>query len=210
VPKHIIRPPYAATGLVHPSPPYVVLQTEQDVAGLRRAGAIARTALELACKLATVGKTTDEVDAEVHDAIIAAGAYPAPLNYRGFPKSVCAAVNHQICHGIPDGRALRDGDVAKFDVSVYSNEGYFGDNCATVLVGDVDDAGVRLAQAARESVWKALEHCKPGACLSDIGGATWRTTTAWRPWSSFAATAWGGSSTWRPTSSTSGTATSWR
>ena len=81
-----------------------------------------------------VGRTTDSIDAEVHDFIVAEGFYPAPLNYRGFPKSLCAAVNHEICHGIPNARALEDGDVCKFDVSVFSPEGFFGDNCATILV----------------------------------------------------------------------------
>ncbi len=96
VPAHIVRPTYAATGVVAPSPPLVVLQGEAEINGLRVAGQIARRALEHACSLALVGRTTDEIDALVHASIIEAGAYPAPLNYRGFPKSICASINHQV------------------------------------------------------------------------------------------------------------------
>jgi len=169
VPSNIIRPPYANSGIVAPSPPYVVVQQERDVDGLRRAGQLARKFLELACSLAEVGRSTDDIDAEVHDAICAMGVYPAPLNYKHFPKSLCAAVNHEVCHGIPNARKLESGDICKFDVSVFTEEGYFGDNCATVLVGDVDAEGQRLARATREATRNAIAVCKPGACLSSIG-----------------------------------------
>jgi methionyl aminopeptidase len=84
-----------------------------------------------------VGRSTNDIDAEVHASIVAMGVYPAPLNYRGFPKSLCSAVNHEVCHGIPTDRKLQSGDICKFDVSVFTEDGYFGDNCATVLVGVV-------------------------------------------------------------------------
>mmetsp|Transcript_49467 Transcript_49467/g.112278 ORF Transcript_49467/g.112278 Transcript_49467/m.112278 type:complete len:307 (-) Transcript_49467:48-968(-) len=176
VPAHIFRPPYAVSGVPAAVPPHVVLHNTEEVAALRRAGRIARDALELACSLAAAGKTTNEVDAEVHEAIVALGAYPAPLNYRGFPKSVCAAVNEEICHGIPSERPLKPGDICKFDVSIYTKEGFFGDNCATVLVGRdqdgaVDAAAIALDAATKESVAAALERCVPGGCLSDLGHA---------------------------------------
>ena len=136
---------------------------------MRRAGQLARKMLELSCYLAQPGVTTNEIDALVHAQIVGAGAYPAPLNYRGFPKSICSAVNHEICHGIPSDRPLQDGDMVKFDVSVYTEEGYFGDNCATVMVGDVDERGQELVKVTAEALTAAIEGCGPGACLSDVG-----------------------------------------
>ena len=192
VPNGILRPPYAATGGVAASPPFVVLQDKTDVDALRRAGQIAREMLEYACSLAVVGRSTESIDAEVHDAILARNVYPAPLNYRGFPKSLCAAVNNQICHGIPDSRCLREGDIVKFDVSVFTSEGYFGDNCATVIVGpsrgnspsstsntlessdsseEVETSAQRLARATREAISAAIETCRPGGDLRFVGSA---------------------------------------
>uniref|UniRef100_A0A7S2WP08 Methionine aminopeptidase n=1 Tax=Rhizochromulina marina TaxID=1034831 RepID=A0A7S2WP08_9STRA len=170
VPSTIVHPPYAATGQVPACPPYVVLQTEEGLHKLRKAGQLAREMLELTCSLAVPGKTTDEIDAEVHEAIVARGAYPAPLNYRGFPKSVCSSINREVCHGIPSSRPLEEGDIAKFDVSVYF-DGHFGDNCATVCVGEVDAEGQRLVTASREAILAALPYCVPGGCLSNIGRA---------------------------------------
>ena len=86
VSSSILRPPYAATGSVAPSPPFVVLQDKEDVDALRRAGRVAREVLEFACSLAVAGRSTDSIDAEVHAAILRRNVYPAPLNYRGFPK----------------------------------------------------------------------------------------------------------------------------
>jgi methionyl aminopeptidase len=142
VPAHIPRPPYAATGTV----PYtdmeeIVLHDQASAAKMRQAAKLAANVLRKACALAKYpGITTDEIDTAVHNLIIAAGAYPSPLNYAGFPKSVCSSVNEIICHGIPDLRPLQFGDVVSFDVSCFLN-GVHGDNCATVIVGDYcDDA----------------------------------------------------------------------
>jgi methionyl aminopeptidase len=88
----------------------------------------------------------------------------------GFPKSICASPNDVICHGIPDSRVLRDGDVVAFDVSVFV-DGVFGDNCGTVCVGDVDAAGRRLVDATREALDAAIAVVRPGACLTEIGDA---------------------------------------
>jgi methionyl aminopeptidase len=108
---------------------------------MRKAARIARETLDLACSLAVVGVTTDAIDAAVHDAILSKGAYPSPLNYAGFPKSLCSSINEIICHGIPDLRPLEFGDVVSFDVSCYlyfpdDQVGVHGDNCATIIVGD--------------------------------------------------------------------------
>jgi len=136
VPNHIPPPPYASTGIVPPpADDDIVLHTPESIAKMRAAAQLARRSLDLACRLAVPGTTTDEIDTAVHEAIVAAGAYPSPLNYAGFPKSMCSSVNEVICHGIPDERPLQFGDVVSFDVSCFLN-GVHGDNCATVIVGD--------------------------------------------------------------------------
>lgn len=201
VPPHIARPSYSETGYLPMSifPDSVLIHDEDSVHRMRQAARLARKILDYACSLAQVGVTTDDIDEKVHNAIIENEAYPSPLNYAGFPKSVCSSVNEVICHGIPDARPLEFGDVVSFDVSCYLN-GVHGDNCATVIVGDsqeqaddsvgVDWRGVpyktqfddpddiprfmaarRLVHATRESLYAGISTCGPGSCLSDIGGA---------------------------------------
>ena len=200
VPPHINRPPYADSGYVAPSRygDDILIHHETSVKRMRNAAQLARRTLDLACSLAQPGITTDEIDDEVHAHIIANNAYPSPLNYAGFPKSLCSSVNEVICHGIPDSRPLQFGDIVSFDVSCFLN-GVHGDNCATVIVGDsqetdfgagADWRGVpfrtefdnasdekhfivarELIQASRESLYAAIAVCKPGGCLSDVGGA---------------------------------------
>jgi len=154
VPDRIVRPPYAAELALGSPYSGLLFQSdhqhrddddaerkqdgEQFLDRMRTAARLARRTLDAACDLASPGVTTDEIDTRVHDALIQAGAYPSPLNYAGFPKSLCASVNEVICHGIPDSRPLRFGDVVSFDVSCYVG-GVHGDNCATVIVGDRDD-----------------------------------------------------------------------
>ena len=170
IPREIERPSYSATGLVLPAPPSAVIADEETIEKLRVAGRLARRMLDVACALAAPGVSTDAIDAEVHERILAEGAYPAPYNYMGFPKSICAAPNEVICHGIPDSRILEDGDVVSFDVSVFA-DGVFGDNCGTVCVGDVDAAGRRLVEATQRALDDAIAGVKPGACLTAVGEA---------------------------------------
>jgi len=119
-------------------PSRVLIHDEDSTARMRTAARLARKVLDKACSMAAVGATTDSIDCAVHSAILRAGAYPSPLNYSGFPKSVCSSVNEVICHGIPDARSLKAGDVVSFDVSCFVG-GVHGDNCATVIVGDTND-----------------------------------------------------------------------
>lgn len=135
VPNYIQRPPYAQRGQIPPAPHLVELQDKQGIDALRSSARLARKVLDKTCELAQPGVTTEEINTMVHQYIIDEGAYPSPLNYAGFPKSVCSSINEVVCHGIPDGYTLKKGDVASFDVSLFFN-GYHGDNCATVLVGD--------------------------------------------------------------------------
>ncbi|CAB9509021.1 aminopeptidase 1D, mitochondrial [Seminavis robusta] len=205
VPSHIVRPPYAETGKVPSSffPERVLIHDDASIQRMRAAAQLARRTLDLACAQAKPGLTTDDLDDMVHSAIIEKGAYPSPLNYAGFPKSLCSSVNEVICHGIPStSRELQLGDVVSFDVSCYLN-GVHGDNCATVIVGDEDDTtgdddkntpcdwrGVpykanfdsdqekehleqarNLVLSTRDALYAAIEMCRPGNCLSDVGAA---------------------------------------
>jgi methionyl aminopeptidase len=137
--------------------------------------------MRLACKAAArilkaageavkPGITTDSLDALVHELTIKEGGYPSPLNYRGFPKSVCTSVNEVICHGIPDSRALVDGDIVNLDVTIFV-EGVHGDCNATFFVGNVDDESRRLVKVTHECLMKGIAAVKPGRPISDIGAA---------------------------------------
>lgn len=178
VPSSIPRPPYARTGRVPPSVwlHQIALHTDDPVE-LRNAARLARHVLDVACAHVQPGITSDEVDVLVHETIIQHGAYPSPLNYEGFPKSVCTSINEVICHGIPDLRPFQYGDVVSLDVSCHL-QGVHGDNCATILVGDDEEASDvqlaparRLIQATRESLDAAVATCRPGSCLTSIGAA---------------------------------------
>lgn len=126
VPNYIPRPPYARTGQVPPPPHYIIINGEEEIDALRKSARLARDVLDLACNSAKAGMTSNDIDDIVHNAIVEAGAYPSPLNYAGFPKSVCSSINEVICHGIPDGRKLVKGDLASFDVSCFL-EGFHGE-----------------------------------------------------------------------------------
>ncbi|MDQ6725407.1 MAG: type I methionyl aminopeptidase [Actinomycetota bacterium] len=169
VPESIARPDYAATG--QPGVTSEPLVRSPDV--IRRMRVACRAAAEV---LAAVGAqvrpgiTTDELDALAHEACIARGGYPSPLNYRGFPKSLCTSVNEVICHGIPDDRAMVDGDTVNLDVTIYL-DGVHGDTNATFLVGDVDEESRRLVEITREAMMRGIEAVQPGRPVSAIGAA---------------------------------------
>lgn len=128
---------------------------------MKESGHLARRMLDFALSLAAPGVTTDYIDEKVHEEIIRHGAYPSPLLYSGFPKSICTSVNEVACHGIPDSRPLLAGDMLKIDVSLFLN-GFHGDNCGCVMVGDgvVDESG--LMQASSDALEKAVAQCGPG------------------------------------------------
>lgn len=175
VPAHIWRPGYWATGEVPPAnyhnPTSSPIQNDATIAKLRVANRLAREMLDLACSMAVAGVTTDEIDEHVHKAIIERGAYPAPLNYMGFPKSLCASNNDRCCHGIPDEEPLKEGDIVSFDVSVFV-DGVFGDNCSTLVVGGSRDPDAqRLVDACKMSLDTAIDAVGPGVCLTAVGDA---------------------------------------
>ncbi|KAI9321787.1 methionine aminopeptidase, merops subfamily M24 [Dichotomocladium elegans] len=169
VPTSIPRPPYAAEGLSSEWESVIPRLTRPDqIQGLREACQLAKQVLFLGGQMCQPGTTTDEIDKVLHEAIVAKGAYPSPLNYMGYPKSVCTSVNNIIAHSIPDNRPLRDGDIINIDVTVYLN-GYHGDTSATFLVGNVDQAGQNLVACTKECLDKAIEVCGPGSPLREIG-----------------------------------------
>ncbi|HAY51214.1 MAG: type I methionyl aminopeptidase [Acidimicrobiaceae bacterium] len=169
VPSGILRPPYAQTG--DPGPSVLpLIRTENEIESMRKAGAIAAEVLLYVGEKVTPGISTDKLDHIAHDEIVRKGAYPSPLNYRGFPKSVCTSVNEVVCHGIPDSRQLQDGDIVNIDVTVYY-EGVHGDTSVTFLVGDVDDHSRSLVDTTREALYKGMETVRNGSQVCDIGQA---------------------------------------
>ncbi|XP_061776905.1 methionine aminopeptidase 1D, mitochondrial isoform X2 [Nerophis ophidion] len=159
---------YVSTGLVPEWPDYIEIHSPEQIQGLARACQLARHVLLVAGDSLKVGMTTDEVDFIVHQETIRHNAYPSPLRYGGFPKSVCTSVNNVVCHGIPDSRPLADGDIINVDVTVYL-DGYHGDTSETFLIGQVDEVGRRLVATARRCRDEAIAVCKPGAQLCVIG-----------------------------------------
>jgi len=169
VPAHIQRPPYADTGVVERWAESRV-KSPEVIERMRRAGVVAAEVLRLAGEMVQPGITTDAIDRYVHQLCIERNAYPSPLNYNGFPKSVCTSANEVICHGIPDSRVLQDGDILNIDVTCYL-DGVHGDTNATFFVGDVDPASRHLVQVTEECTWYGIEAVIPGRPLSDIGRA---------------------------------------
>ncbi|TFK29911.1 methionine aminopeptidase [Coprinopsis marcescibilis] len=174
VPAHIPRPDYAVTGTpisevqASGQPPKILTPEQQEK--MRTVCRLSREVLDLAASHVRPGVTTDEIDEIVHNATIERGAYPSPLNYRGFPKSVCTSVNEVICHGIPDKRPLKEGDIVNIDVSLYY-QGYHGDLNGTYPVGNIDEESAKLIRTTRECLDAAIKLCKPGALFRDLGKA---------------------------------------
>ncbi|XP_066986470.1 methionine aminopeptidase 1D, mitochondrial isoform X2 [Macrobrachium rosenbergii] len=168
VPSHIRCPPYAKTGHPLDGPRVPEVKAEWQVEAMRESCHLARSIMNTVGETIQAGMTTEDIDALVHKRVIESGAYPSPLNYRGFPKSVCTSVNNVACHGIPNKRRLVDGDIVSVDITVFSN-GYHGDCCETYLIGNVDEAGMQLVNAARRCRDEAIAICGPGVPFSDIG-----------------------------------------
>jgi methionyl aminopeptidase len=176
VPDHIERPEYAVTGIVTRRPEAPVKSADVLARMRRTCTSAADVLVELGRHVAS-GVTTDELDAICHDLCIAAGGYPSPLGYGGpdnpYPKSVCTSVNEVICHGIPDDRELRDGDIVNLDVTLF-REGVHGDTNATFTVGTVDQVSATLIDVTRDSLADAIAAVQPGGVLDDVGRAIQR------------------------------------
>lgn len=173
VPAHIELPDWAIDGIpkIEPSSDLqnrVEVKSPELIQRMRETSKIAREVLDAAARIIRPGITTDEIDQVVHDATIAAGGYPSPLNYHFFPKSCCTSVNEVICHGIPDARKLEDGDIVNVDVTVYY-KGVHGDLNDTYFVGNVDEASRKLVQCTYECLEKAISIVKPGVRFREVG-----------------------------------------
>jgi len=144
-------------------------EEELENGGLRHACRMGREVLDIAGKAVRAGVTTDEIDRVVHEACMERDCYPSPLNYYNFPKSVCTSVNEVICHGIPDYRELKDGDIVNIDVTTYNSRGFHGDLNETFMVGNVSPSHVKLVETAFSCLQAAMEVVKPGALYRDIG-----------------------------------------
>ena len=176
VPESIPRPPYAETGEPLPWDEPLV-KSPEVIERMRRAGRMAAEVLAEVGAAVAPGVTTDALDELAHTLIVGRGAYPSPLNYHAYPKSLCTSVNEVICHGIPDDRELRDGDIVNLDVTVYV-DGVHGDTNATFLVGDVDEESQRLVSVTRECLERGIAAVQPGRPVSDIGKAIESHATA--------------------------------
>lgn len=149
----------------------VTIKNAEEVEKMRVAGRLAGEVLTMIGDHVQAGITTDELNQICHDYIVnVQGAIPAPLNYHGFPKSVCTSVNHVICHGIPGDKKLKDGDIINIDVTVIK-DGYHGDTSKMFHVGKTSILAQRLVKVARESMMIGIEMVKPGIRLGDIGHA---------------------------------------
>jgi methionyl aminopeptidase len=169
VPDHIPRPPYAETGVPVRTPgPHV--RSPDVIERMRVAGRAAAEVLQVVGAAVAPGVTTDELDALCHEEIIKRGGYPSPLNYGGFPKSLCTSVNEVICHGIPDDRPLRDGDIVNLDVTIYL-DGVHGDTNATFPVGQIDEASAHLIEVTRACLERGIAAVEPGRPVRAIGRA---------------------------------------
>jgi len=169
VPASIARPDYALSGQPSARASRAV-RTPDEIAAMRVAGRIAAEVLIVVGEAVRPGITTDELDRIGHEAAIERGSYPSPLNYRGFPKSLCSSVNEIICHGIPDSRKLVDGDIVNIDITTFVG-GVHGDTNATFLVGDVDQASRSLVRATRDALHAGISVVRPGNRVFDIGRA---------------------------------------
>ncbi|WP_290650256.1 type I methionyl aminopeptidase [Aquisalimonas sp.] len=152
----------------------VTIKSSAEIEKMRAAGALAAEVLTLLEPYVEPGVTTEKLDRIAHDFIVHQHhAIPAPLNYRGFPKSICTSVNHVVCHGIPGPKKLKKGDILNIDITVIK-DGYHGDTSRMFYVGEPTIQGRRLSEVAHAAMWEGVHAVRPGARLGDIGHAIQR------------------------------------
>lgn len=152
----------------------VSIKTEEEIRKMRLAGKLASRVLDMIEIHVQPGISTDELNTICHDYITSdLNAIPAPLNYRGFPKSICTSVNNVVCHGIPGDRVLKNGDIINIDITVIK-DGYHGDTSRMFPVGDISIKAQRLCRICQECMMKGITQVKPGNQLGDVGHAIQR------------------------------------
>ncbi|HEY8521788.1 MAG TPA: type I methionyl aminopeptidase [Gammaproteobacteria bacterium] len=149
----------------------ITIKTPEEQEKMRVAGRLAAQVLDMIGEYVRPGVSTGELDRICHDYIVnELDAIPAPLNYRGFPKSICTSVNHVVCHGIPGDRVLKNGDILNIDVTVIK-DGFHGDTSRMFFVGQPSVIAERLTRVCYEGMWRGIRAIKPGARLGDVGHA---------------------------------------
>ena len=152
-------------------PPRSIIKNESQIQGIKESAKINTAVLDLVAKNIKAGMTTEDIDVLVHDFTVSQGAIPAPLNFEGFPKSVCTSLNDEVCHGIPSKDVvLEDGDIINVDVSTIYN-GYYSDASRMFMIGNVHEDLAKLVRVSKECVDKGLEAAKPWGFLGDIAEA---------------------------------------
>jgi methionyl aminopeptidase len=149
---------------------HIKLHGPEAFAAMRRAGQLAAEALDLMVDVVKPGVSTDAIDRKVFEFAMDHAAYPATLQYRGYMRSCCTSINHVVCHGIPDEKPLRDGDIINIDITLIV-DGWHGDSSRMYLVGDVPRRAERLVEVTYESLMLGIEAVKDGAYLGDVGAA---------------------------------------
>jgi methionyl aminopeptidase len=161
-----MSPPLASTRTMQ-----VTFKTPAEQEHMRVAGRLAADVLDMIGQYVVPGVTTDELNARCHDYIVnTQAAIPAPLNYRGFPKSICTSVNHVVCHGIPGDKRLKQGDIINVDITVIK-DGWHGDTSRMFAVGKIAPSAQRLIDLTHEAMWTGIRLVRPGTRLGDIGAA---------------------------------------
>ncbi len=149
----------------------IIIKTPEQIEKMRIAGRLAADVLDMIKPYVVAGISTNKLDTICHDYIVnEQDAIPAPLNYHGFPKSICTSVNHQVCHGIPNNKKLKKGDIINIDITVIK-DGYHGDTSKMFLVGKPNVAAQRLCDIAQIALYIGIDMVKPGIKLGDIGHA---------------------------------------
>lgn len=155
--------------MLMPSHSRVSIKSPAEQEAMRVAGRLAADVLDMIGPRIQAGVTTGELDRICHDFIVdTQKAVPAPLNYKGFPKSICTSVNHVVCHGIPGDRVLRAGDIVNVDVTVIK-DGFHGDTSRMYPVGEISVQARRLCQVGFEAMWRGIRLVRPGTRLGDLG-----------------------------------------
>lgn len=148
----------------------ITIKTEKQIEGLRRSGQLAAKTLIFASKMVKPGVSTEEINIAVHKFILDAKAIPAPLNYNGFPKSICTSINNVICHGIPSSKEiLKERDIVNIDITTIL-DGYYGDTSATYAVGKISVENQKFIDRTQESLNLVISSLKPGKVLNDCVG----------------------------------------
>lgn len=147
----------------------IIIKTPEEIEKMRTAGRLAAEVLDMIAPFVIPGATTGELDRRCHDYIVNhQQAIPAPLNYHGFPKSICTSINHQVCHGIPGEKRLKKGDIVNIDITVIK-DGYHGDTSMMFFIGKPSVLAQRLTRIAHECLVEGIRIVKPGIQLGDIG-----------------------------------------